>query len=153
MAGTPQAVHDFLMQVWHPAKAQAEADARVLEKMLHADGINGALEPWDWRYYSEKRRRAEHDLDEAVLKPYLSLEAMIAAAFDCAERLFGLQFHALDVPLYHPDARAWEVTRQGGIWRCLLAIISPAHQNALGLGVPRCAVKAPLQAIQCARLW
>ena len=113
MAGTPQAVHDLLMQVWHPAKARAEADSRVLEKMLHADGINGALEPWDWRYYSEKRRRAEHDLDEAVLKPYLSLDAMIAAAFDCAERLFGLQFHALDVPLYHPDARAWEVTRQG----------------------------------------
>jgi peptidyl-dipeptidase Dcp len=56
---------------------------------------------------------AEHDLDEAVLKPYLSLEAMLAAQFDCAGRLFGLSFRELDVALYHPDARAWEVTRDG----------------------------------------
>jgi peptidyl-dipeptidase Dcp len=56
---------------------------------------------------------AEHDLDEAVLKPYLGLEAMLAAQFDCANRLFGLTFRPLDAVLYHPDARAWEVTRNG----------------------------------------
>ncbi len=113
MAGTPEAVRDLLMQVWTPARAQAEADAEVLTKMMQADGINGDLEAWDWRYYSEKRRKAEHDLDEAALKPYLQLEAMIAAAFDCANRLFDLEFAPLDVPLYHQDARAWEVTRNG----------------------------------------
>lgn len=113
MAKTPGAVRDLLMRVWAPAKAKAEADAAVLEAMMHADGVNGALEPWDWRYYSEKRRLAEHDLDEAALKPYLGLEAMIAAQFDCANRLFGLEFRELDMPLYHPDARAWEVTRKG----------------------------------------
>jgi peptidyl-dipeptidase Dcp len=113
MAKTPQAVRDLLMRVWTPARARAMADAAVLEDMMHADGINGALEPWDWRYYSEQRRKALHDLDEAALKPYLSLDAMIAAAFDCASRLFGLQFAPLAVPLYHPDARAWEVTRNG----------------------------------------
>jgi peptidyl-dipeptidase Dcp len=113
MAGTPDAVRDLLMNVWQPARAKAEADAQVLTDMMQADGINGDLEPWDWRYYSEKRRKAEHDLDEAALKPYLGLDAMIAAAFDCAHRLFGLEFEPLDIPLYHPDARAWEVTRGG----------------------------------------
>ncbi len=113
MAKNPAAVRDLLMRVWEPAKARANADAEVLTAMMLADGLNGDLEPWDWRYYSEKRRRAEHDLDEAVLKPYLSLEAMIGAQFDCAHRLFGLEFRALDTPLYHPDARAWEVTRDG----------------------------------------
>ena len=113
MAGSPEAVRDLLMQVWEPACAKAMADAAKLEAMLHADGHKGPLEPWDWRFYADKLRRAEHDLDEAALKPYLSLEAMIAAAFDCAHRLFGLEFRALDVPLYHPDARAWEVTRDG----------------------------------------
>jgi peptidyl-dipeptidase Dcp len=96
-----------------PARAKALADAAVLEGMLRADGIAGPLEPWDWRYYSEKRRMAEHDLDEAALKPYLSLQAMLAAQFDCANRLFGLEFRPLDVALYHPDVRAWEVTRGG----------------------------------------
>lgn len=113
MAKTPGAVRDLLMQVWGPARAKAEADQAVLAAMMHADGVNGDLEPWDWRYYAEKRRKADHDLDEAVLKPYLGLEAMISAAFDCANRLFGLEFRALDVALYHPDARAWEVTRKG----------------------------------------
>ena len=113
MAGRPGAVRDLLMRVWEPAKAKAEADAQILTRRMHADGVNGDLEPWDWRYYSEKRRMAEHDLDEAALKPYLSLEAMIAASFDCASRLFGLEFRALAVPLYHRDARAWEVTRRG----------------------------------------
>ncbi|HPG22085.1 MAG TPA: M3 family metallopeptidase [Amaricoccus sp.] len=111
MARTPETVRALLMAVWAPARAQAEADAAELERRLHADGINGALEPWDWRYYSAIRQREEHDLDEAEIKPYLALEAMIAAAFDVAGRLFGLSFLPLDVPLYHPDARAWEVRR------------------------------------------
>ncbi|MEO0653329.1 MAG: M3 family metallopeptidase [Pseudomonadota bacterium] len=113
MAGTPDKVRDLLMDVWQPAKAKADADAQVLEEMMHADGVNGRLEPWDWRYYSEKRRKAEHDLDEAELKPYLQLDRMIEAAFACANRLFGLEFAPVDVPLHHPDARAWDVTRNG----------------------------------------
>ena len=113
MARNPGAVRDLLMRVWEPARARAQADAAVLQAMMQADGINDALEPWDWRYYAEKRRKAEFDLDEAALKPFLPLDAMIAAAFDCARRLFGLHFTPLDVPLYHGDARAWEVTRNG----------------------------------------
>ncbi len=113
MAKTPDAVRELMQAVWAPARARAEADRAVLEDMLRADGIAGPLEPWDWRYYSEKRRRAEHDLDEAALKPYFQLDRMREAAFDCANRLFGLEFAPLDVPLHHADARAWEVTREG----------------------------------------
>ncbi|WP_171130812.1 MULTISPECIES: M3 family metallopeptidase [unclassified Ruegeria] len=113
MARTPDRVRDLLMQVWEPAKAQADADAEVLTEMMQDDGVNGPLEAWDWRYYAEKRRKAEHDLDEAALKPYLQLDRMIEASFACANRLFGLEFAPLDVPLYHPDCRAWEVTRNG----------------------------------------
>ncbi|MCF6430215.1 M3 family metallopeptidase [Leisingera sp. MMG026] len=113
MARTPDAVRGLLMDVWGPAKARADEDAKVLTAMMQADGINGDLEPWDWRYYAGKRRKAEHDLDEAALKPYLQLDRMIEAVFACANRLFGLEFAPLDVPLYHPDCRAWAVTRNG----------------------------------------
>ncbi len=113
MAKTPGAVRDLLMRVWEPAKRKAVADAAVLEAMLVADGLPAPLEPWDWRYYSEKRRKAEHDLDEAALKPYLSLDAMLGAQFDCANRLFGLEFREIEGPFYHPDVRGWEVTRRG----------------------------------------
>lgn len=113
MAGTPAVVRDLLMQVWKPAKAAALEDAKLLERMLHQDGWDGPLEPWDWRYYAEKRRRALHDLDEAEIKPYLQLDRMIEAAFACANRLFGLEFTPVDGPVYHPDVRLWDVTRKG----------------------------------------
>lgn len=113
MAGTPARVRELLMAVWEPARAAALSDAAEMEEMLRADGLSGPLEPWDWRYYAEKRRRALHDLDEAELKPYLQLDRMIEAAFACSSRLFGLSFEPLEVPLYHPDCRAWAVTRNG----------------------------------------
>ncbi len=113
MAKTPDRVRTLLTAVWEPAKAQAERDADVLAAMMADDGIAGALQPWDWRYYAEKRRKAEHDLDEAELKPYLQLERMIEAAFTCTTRLFGLDFTPIEVPLYHEDCRAWDVTRDG----------------------------------------
>ncbi|MEP4979747.1 M3 family metallopeptidase [Ascidiaceihabitans sp.] len=113
MAKTPDAVRKLLSDVWEPAKAQANADAWVLGQMMRDDGVNGDLEPWDWRFYAERRRKDLHDLDEAEVKPYFQLDRMIEASFDCASKLFGLSFKPLDVPLYHDDCRAWDVTRDG----------------------------------------
>ena len=113
MAGDADAVRWLLMDVWAPAKAAADADAIVLEQMLIADGHAGPIQPWDWHYYAEARRKAEHDLDEAELKPYLQLDRMIEAAFSCASRLFGLSFEPVELDLYHEDCRAWNVTRNG----------------------------------------
>ena len=113
MAKTPARVRDLLMQVWAPAKKRAQADAAILTQMMAQDGLSGPLMAWDWRYYAQKRRRAEHDLDEAELKPYLQLDQMIEAAFDCARRLFGLTFQELSLPLHHKDARVWDVYRDG----------------------------------------
>ncbi|KAA2314167.1 M3 family metallopeptidase [Puniceibacterium sp. HSS470] len=113
MAGTPDKVRDLLMQVWAPARAAALEDQAAMQTMLANDGHNGPFMPWDWRYYAEKRRKALHDIDEAALKPYLQLDRMIEAAFDCAHRLFGLSFSPVEVSNYHPDCRAWDVTRDG----------------------------------------
>ena len=113
MARSPAAVRDLLMRVWEPAREAALRDAAVLERMLEADGHPGPLEPWDWRYYAEKRRAAEHDLGEAALKPFLQLDRMIEAAFAVASRLFRLEFREVDGPRYHPDVRLWDVTRDG----------------------------------------
>lgn len=113
MAKTSDNVRKLLMDVWEPAKAQALADEKILTQMMQEDGINGPLEAWDWHYYAEKRRQADHDLDEGEIKSYFQLDRMIEAAFDCANRLFGLEFTPVDVTLYHPDCRAWDVTRDG----------------------------------------
>ena len=115
MAKTPEAVRDLLGAVWKPARARAEAERAKLQDLARADGVNDPLAPWDWRYYAEKLRSAEHDIDEAEVKPYFQLDRMIEAAFDTAGRLFGLSFAPVqDLKLYHPDVRVFDVTDSAG---------------------------------------
>ncbi len=115
MAKTPAAAQDLLEQVWTLGRARALREEAVLQELAAQEGDNFALAPWDWRYYAEKRRKAEFDLDEAELKPYLALDQMIAAAFFTAHELFGLSFtERYDFPLYHEDARAWTVSAADG---------------------------------------
>ncbi len=115
MAGAPPAVDALLAEVWTPAKRKAAAERDRLLATARADGFNGALAPWDWRYYAEKVRKADFDLDEAELKPYFELANIQRAAFDTATRLFGVAFTSRpDLPVYHPDVRAYEVTDGNG---------------------------------------
>lgn len=114
MAKTPQAARKLLEEVWSRARAKALAERDALQKLIAEEGGNFALAAHDWRYYAEKRRKTEFDLDEAETKPYFQLDKMIEAAFECARRLFGLRFTAVDVPLYHKDARAFEVKNADG---------------------------------------
>jgi peptidyl-dipeptidase Dcp len=115
MAKSPEAALGLLRSVWEPAKAQVARDAAALQSLVAAEGGNFSIAPWDWRYYAEKLRKAEHDLDEAETKPYLPLDKMIEAVFFTAHRLFGLDFEErFDLPLYHPDARAFTVKGPDG---------------------------------------
>ena len=115
MAKTPEGARRLLETVWAAARPRALAERDALQAIVHQEGGNFRLAPWDWRYYAEKLRKARHDLDEADLKPYLALDNIIAAAFHTAERLFGLTFVArADVPVWRPEVRVWEVRNPGG---------------------------------------
>ena len=59
---------------------------------MRAEGGNFTIEPWDWRYYAERRRKAAFDLDEAEIKPYFQLDQMVEAALYTASKLFGVSF-------------------------------------------------------------
>lgn len=115
MAKRPDTVRDLLQAVWPKAVKRAAEERDALAEEARSEGSNFAIAPWDWRYYAEKVRKARFDLDESELRPYLQLENMIDAAFDCAHKLFGLTFKELPKsPKYHPDVRAWEVTAKDG---------------------------------------
>ncbi|WP_438275515.1 M3 family metallopeptidase [Nitrobacter sp.] len=110
MARTPEAARNLLERVWKPARERAFADRDALQDLITEEGGNFTLAPWDWRYYAEKLRQIRADFDDDAIKPYLTLEGMIDAAFDCAHRLFGLTFsERKDIPVWHPDVRVWEV--------------------------------------------
>jgi peptidyl-dipeptidase Dcp len=120
MAKTPEAVRGLLERVWKPARARALADRDALQALVAEEGGNFALAPWDWRYYAEKLRQIRANFDDAAIKPYLVLDHMIEAAFDCASRLFGLSFaERRDIPVWHPDVRVWEVKDAAGNHKAL----------------------------------
>ncbi len=114
MAKTPAAVRKLLMEVWAPARIRAGEERDQLQEAARAEGGNFSIAAWDWRYYAEKVRKTRFDVDDSEIKPYLQLDNVIAAAFDCATRLFGVSFkERRDLPVYHPEVRTFEVMRGG----------------------------------------
>ena len=113
MAGTQAAVYKLLDDVWPRALAALQREREELQQIPGADAQ--AIEAWDWRYWAEKVRQQRYALDDAQIKPYFPLPAVVQAAFDCAQRLFGLSFTAReDLPVYHPDVKAYEVRNAAG---------------------------------------
>jgi peptidyl-dipeptidase Dcp len=115
MAGNQAAVHDLLMKVWLPAREKAVRECETLQAMALSRNEQIEIAPWDWRYYAEKVRQTRFDIDDALVKPYFSLDRMVEAIFDCANRLFGLQFvFKPDIKAYHPDVKVYEVHNADG---------------------------------------
>lgn len=115
MAKEPANVTRLLKQVWEPAIAKAQSEAREFQAMIDKEGKDFRLQPWDWWYYAEKVKMAKYDLDDSALRPYFKLENVRQGAFDVATRLWGITFHYLEnMPIYHEDVRVMEVKDADG---------------------------------------
>ena len=115
MAPSVAAVDELLQRAWKPAISKAKHDRERLNALAVELGQPTPIAAWDWRYLSEKVRQKNFAIDDAQVKPYFSLDAMLTAMFDCASRLFGVRFKERHgIPLYHPDARLWEVMDSEG---------------------------------------
>ena len=122
MAQKPQKTLDLMMSVWEPAVAKVHTDVAEMQKMVDADGGKFQIAAWDYRYYSEKVRKAKYDLDQNDLKPYLQLEKLREGMFWVAGEIFNLSFKQVyNVPVFHSDVRVWEVSNKltgkvVGVW-------------------------------------
>ena len=120
MAKSPEAAMALMLKVWSPAKARVAEQVAELRSVAERETPGSAIEPWDYRYCAEILRRAKYDFDETAVKPYLQLETIRESMFWAAGRLFDLAFAEVrDLPVAHPDARVFEVSRQGrrvGLW-------------------------------------
>jgi peptidyl-dipeptidase Dcp len=115
MAKSPDKVYDLLQQLWSAAQPMVLNEANDLQNMIQSSGNDHLLESWDWRYYTEKLRKERYDFDDAALRPYFELNATRDAMFDVINRLWGLRFKKrTDLPIYHPDVEAFEVTEADG---------------------------------------
>lgn len=120
MAKTPDNVMKLLMPVWKRAVAKAQKEQADLQKLAAQTGSNDELAAWDWRYYAEKLRSKLFAFDETSVKVYFELNRMIEAAFATAKKLFGVTFEEKKgVPLWHEDARLFQVKNSDGSLRGL----------------------------------
>lgn len=116
LAKTPQNVISCLMQIWNPALAKAKQEAAEYQKLIKADDPAAKLEPWDWRYYSEKLRKEKYELEDSVVRPYFSLDNVREGAFATANKLYGITFRENpQLPTYNKEAHSYEVMDGGQV--------------------------------------
>jgi peptidyl-dipeptidase Dcp len=122
MAKTPERAMELMEAVWKPAVARVHEEVADMQALADKEGAKIRIEPWDYRYYMEKVRKAKFDLDQNEIKPYLQLERLREGIFWVAGELFNFNFTPVtNVPVAHPDIRVWEVTdktskRHIGLW-------------------------------------
>jgi peptidyl-dipeptidase Dcp len=121
MAKTPENAMALLLQVWPAAVARARREVADMQVIADRDGANLTIAAWDYRYYAEKARKAQHDIEMNEVKPYLQLEKLREGMFWVAGQLFDLRFRQVaGLPVAHADVRVWEVRgaadRHVGLW-------------------------------------
>jgi peptidyl-dipeptidase Dcp len=122
MAKTPERAMELMEAVWTPAVARVKEEVADMQALADKEGAKITIEPWDYRYYMEKVRKAKYDLDQNEVKPYLQLEKLREGMFWVAGELFNFNFKPVtNVPVYHADVRVWEVTdktsgKHIGLW-------------------------------------
>lgn len=115
MAKNAGNVLDLLNKLWTPALKRAKGEVAQLQAIIDKEGGSFKLQPWDWSYYAEKLRKEQYDLDDEQLKPYFSLENVKQGIFTVCNNLYGITFNEQkDIPVYHPEAVAYEVKEANG---------------------------------------
>ena len=114
MAKDPARAMDLMMKVWPAAVARVNQEVADMQAVADKENAGLKIEPWDYRFYSEKVRKAKYDLDQNEIKPYFQLNKMIAGMFDAAGKLYDLEFkeNTGEVPVFHPDVTTYVVTNK-----------------------------------------
>lgn len=124
MAKTPESAMGLMEAVWKPAIAQVAIDVAAMQAIVDqeakAGGASFKIEPWDYRYYAEKVRKAKYDLDMNEVKPYMQLDKLREGMFWASGQVYGFEYKKVEgLPVYHEDITVYEVTRAGkhvGLW-------------------------------------
>ena len=117
MAKTPENVYTFLKSLIAQYTPKAEAETKDIEEYARkTEGADFNLEPYDRFYYSAKMKKELLNISEDEVKPYFNVDSvLINGVFYAANRAYGLTFkERKDIPLYHPDMKAFEVIDKDG---------------------------------------
>lgn len=109
MARTPENVYAMMDELWTPALERAKAEMEAMREMMKSETGLDDFASWDWWYYAEKVRKRDYSFDESSLRPYFSLENVRSGIFELSNRLYGLTFRPVQLPVYHEDCETYEV--------------------------------------------
>ena len=111
MAKSPAKAMALMKRVWKPAVARVNQEVADMKPFAAKDGVT-TIEPWDYRFYQEKVRKAKYDLSQDEIKPYFELNNLVNGMFWSAEQLYDLKFteNTGKVPVFQADVRSFEVT-------------------------------------------
>jgi len=124
MAKNPENAMGLMEAVWPAAIARVAEEVADMQALADEEGGSITIEPWDYRYYAEKVRKAKYDLNSDEVKQYLQLDKLTEAMHYVAGELFDFDFTPVEegtVPVFHPDVKVWEVTHKNtgenvGLW-------------------------------------
>lgn len=124
MAKNPENAMDLMKKVWPAALARVEEEVADMQRLADSENAGIKIEPWDYRYYTEKVRQQKYDFESDVVKQYLQLEKLKEAMFYVARKLFDYEFNPVpegSVPVFHKDVEVWEVIDKNskkhiGLW-------------------------------------
>ena len=112
MAPNVEAVNQFLIELAEHARAPATQEIAELHAIASQDGVSD-LQPWDTGYYSEKLKVQQFNLSQESLKPYFPAPKILQGLFSIVNRLYGINIVERKAPVWHPDARYFELEEQG----------------------------------------
>ena len=122
MAKTPENVYAFLKNLISQYSPKADAETKAIEDFARkTQGPDFQLQPYDRFYYSAKMKKELLNVSDDEVKPYFNVDSvLINGVFYAAYRAYGLTFKLRDdIPLYHPDMKAFEVIDKDGKTKAL----------------------------------
>ena len=122
MAKTPENVYAFLKNLIKAYSPKADAETKAIEDFARqTEGPDFHLQPYDRFYYSAKMKKQLLDVSDDEVKPYFNVDSVLMnGVFYAANRAYGLTFkERKDIPLYHPDMKAFEVIDKDGQTKAL----------------------------------
>lgn len=110
---------DDLIDAYKPTAVAEKEELKQMAKRMNGEDFK--LMPWDGAFYSHKLQLEKYNVDAEMVRPYFELSKVIEGVFGLATRLYGITFQEnKDIPVYHPDVKAYEVFDKDGSYLAVL---------------------------------
>ncbi len=132
MADSAEQVITFLSDLLKKSKPQAEKEMQALQAFAKEELAIESPQAWDMAYIREKLQQQELDYSEEDIKPWFSVENVLAGLFKLIEQLYQCRIAIkTGVDVWHKDVRFYEIydTNNHHIASFYLDLFSRQHKR------------------------